>query len=432
MKAEKKLAKFGILYTLAASIQKGVGFLVFMLLASVVSVDDYASFGINYALFTVVSVLTGSGISVAVVGLLGKYKSEEDRKSLFQAASTVFLILSLCSLIIITPIQLFVYKLDLFYFLDIGIVILSSITTSFYIMQSILVQYNESHIESIILSFVPQFLGYVLGFCFVLYFKTSISFFWGIFISQLMSMFIFRLKNVNFYGISRNKELIITLLKRIIPYTLIAIIAWFLGYGNTYIIDYLFEAKHVAIYLFLYTISSILQLVATSMNQAWSPHFYKLYNEIEVGDLEKKYKKFTFFQGLILGAVGLIILLLTPFIAQFEPSLSVYVNSTDKLVYLFAGYVVAIPWWHTQNYFFITDKSSELLNITFISGIIGFSFWLASMYLFGENGIYLGFFINMLVRSLIIYLIARRKWIINSDYEGVLIGNGLLLLAFLF
>lgn len=431
MKSEKQLTKYGIIYTLAGSFQKGLGFVVFMWLATILTVREYADFGLQYAVFTAIATLAGSGITSAVVALLDEYSSDSARKILFRASGSSFLVLSTISILIFVPILLLFYKQNFNNIADMLIVLISSILSSYYVLQSILVRFNESHFESLILSFVPQFVGYIVGFLFVLYFKSSISFFWGILVGQLLSLSIFCFKQIHFYGFINEVKLVGLLLKRLVPYTFIAVIAWFLGYGNTFFIDYMFEKKFVAIYVFLYTISSILQLVATSMNQVWSPRFFKLFKDISSEEIEKKYLKFSFFQGLVIGGVGLIIIVLVPFMGYFADSLKIYIDSSTELFYLFAGYVVSIPWWHAQNYFFIKNEGKLLLKITAISGLLGFLSWILTMHFFGVYGIYLGFFVNTFLRSLIIFAVANIKWGVKFDYKGIISGMALLLITFL-
>ena len=430
MKSEKQLTKYGFIYALAGSFQKGVGFVVFMWLATILSVKEYADFGLQYAVFTAIAAIAGSGITSAVVALLNEYSSDSKRKTLFAATGSTFLVLSFVSILISLVLFLFFGQIFNNIF-DLLIVLMSSILTSYYVLQSILVRFNESHFESLVLSFAPQLIGYFSGFIFVLFYKTSISFFWGTLVGQMISLSIFSFKQIYFYGFSNEIKLITLLLRRLIPYTLIAIIAWFLGYGNTFFVDYLFEKKVVAIFVFLYTISSILQLVATSMNQVWSPRFFKLFKDISTKEIENKYLKFTFFQGFVIGGVGLLLIVLVPFMGYFNESYKIYVDSKTELFYLFAGYVVSIPWWHAQNYFFVENEGKLLLKITAISGLIGFVSWLFLMNMFGVYGIYLGFFVNTLLRSLIIFSVANIKWGVKFDFKGILCGIALLLIAFL-
>ena len=432
MSSGKKLAKFGLIYTLAGGLQKGLGFVVFMYLAAILSVQEYANFGIYYAVFAAVSTISFAGLTESVVSLLGTNREKEDRRKLYQVAGTVFLLLSLAGGVIVFLFQAIGYIGYYNGLLDIFIIIVSAIISSYYLFQSILVRFDEAHIESITLSFIPAVSGYLIGFATAYYYQTSIAFFLGSLGGFVLSAALYKIKLISFVGFSFDQLRIKAMLVRLAPFSLIALIAWFLGYGNTFVIDYLFDDIEVARYVFLYTIASIIQLIASSMNQVWAPRFYNDYPEKEITILEKEYDRFTMLQGLVVGVAGVVLIFLIPYAAYFDESLGKYTDADQELFYLFLGYLVAIPWWHSQNYFFINNEGKSLLKITISSGVVGFLVWLGCMKFIGTGGIYLGFFCNMLVRSLMIFLIARKKWKIGTDYKGVLIGATILALIYLF
>lgn len=431
MAGGKKLVKAGFVYTLAGGVQKGIGFVVFMYLASILSVGQYALFGIYYAVYSAVATISFAGITESVVSLLNEYQGEDERKRLFRASGTVFLLLSLIGIVLIYLFQIIMYNEHYSNHFELFVILISSVLSSYYLFQSILVRFNEAHNESVIISFVPAVLGYLLGFGFAYMWRSSIAFYWGALIGHACGAVLYFFKEINFLGFSVDKADIKKLFVRLIPFSSIALISWFLGYGNTFVIDGMFEEEQVATYVFLYTIASIIQLIATSMNRVWSPRFYNEYPEADPVQLEKKYSKYTLVQGAVIGVSGFLIIALMPFAGELDSSLEIYVNTKMELFYLFAGYVVAIPWWHCQNYFFIENKGKELFRITGISGVLGFAAWYAAMKFIGIDGIYIGFAVNMLMRSILIYIVARKYWKMGFDLLGMLAGLIIMALVFI-
>lgn len=426
------LASYGIAYTASSALHKGIGFFVFMFLANLLTIPQYAKFGLSYSIFTIVSTLAYSGIYEAIIGLLRDHKNKGKINDLFRGANTVFLLLASISFIIVFLSIFFFYKDNYDSISEILIIIASAGLSAYFVYQSIVIRLEEKHVVSILFSFVPAMLGYVGGFVGVKIFHTGSSYFLGALIGFLISCLLILPFSKNIVlGFTLKTENIKLILARISPYIVIALLAWLLGYGNTFLIKYLFSDFDVAVFVFLFTISSLIQLVASSMNQVWSPRFYKNFETDSIAVLEKKYNKFTFLQGLLLGSVGAIILIIAPFILENFAQLKRFSNTKTEIFLLFAGYIVSIPWWHVQNYYMICNKGRALMNLTIISGIIGYVTWFVLMLTIGEIGIYLGFFIQLFIRSCIVFVSAKKHWEVKFDIRGVMCGLIVLLIGYL-
>lgn len=425
LKSNKNI-QYGIIYTISNAIQKGIGFLVFMYFASFLSVEEYASFGLNYSFFSVVCLFSYAGINESVIGWL---KQENNIKELFKSANSVFLFFSLISFLLFIPLYKIIYIDSDISILSLISITLGAILLSFFTFQSIIVRLKEQHLESVIYSFFPPLLAYLLGFYFVFRTKQGVSYFEGVLLAAIISIFGLLILRRYFIGFSNSKTIIKRIIKSSLPFIAIAFFAWILGYGNTFLINYLFEDIQVATYVFLFTIASILQLVANSMNQVWSPRFYKIFKEDQLEEIENKYSFFTIVQGVIIGLFGALIIIVFPIITFYFDSLSKFDNVELPMLFLFGGYIVSIPWWHTQNYYMINSKGEELMNLTLISGLLGLSFWIGFMILFKEEGIYLGFFVQLLVRSLLVYFCGKKLWNIRFHWKGTFIGLCLLIMA---
>lgn len=91
-------------------------------------------------------------------------------------------------------------------------------------------------------------------------------------------------------------------------------------------------------------------------------------------------------------------------------------------MFLFLGYILLPIWWHCSNYYLVFERGKDLRNIVIVTSIIGVAIWLILMLFFGKIGIYVGFFVQMLLRSVWIYIESRKHWNLKISYEGVIIG----------
>ncbi|OYU56003.1 MAG: hypothetical protein CFE25_01800 [Chitinophagaceae bacterium BSSC1] len=421
---------FGIAYTLASGIQKGVGFLVFMYLGSVLSISEYSDFGLKFSVYTLITLLASAGLQESVVSLMNQNREELSMNRLYRAANSIFVYFSVF-IVLVTVVISLVITTENYSFKNNLLIALGAIFTSFFLFQSLIIRLEEKHLDSITLSFFPSLLGYIFGFVFFTFYKTSISFFEGIVFITFLLILLFSFKYKGFKGFGNSITDLKNILNRVLPFAIISFWGWALGYGNTFIIKYLFLDYDVALFVFIYTISSIIQLVATSMNQVWAPKFYKLYNIDSIEEIEKKNILFSTAQGLVLGISGLTILIAFPILVNHFEKFNKFGNAKLEMFFLFSAYIVSIPWWHCQNYFMINDKGKTLMNITMFSSFIGYAIWIISMIMFGKIGIYLGFFIQSFVRSILVYYIASKKWQIKFDWKGILVGLFILAISFI-
>ncbi len=417
-----------MIYTVSNSLQKGIGFFVFMYLAGFLSTSEYAKFGLNYSLFSIISGLSAAGIYESIISNLNEHKNRSGE--LFKAGNSVFIILSSTSFLFIFFLVPFFFESQFNSIVQYVILAIGAILISFFTYQSIVIRLREEYSFSVILSFVPMLFSYIGGFIGVFYLEKESGYFLGslvgIIIILLCLLPLLIKKNILF---SKDKEIVFSIIYRIVPYIIIAVLMWLSGYGNSYVINYFFKDSDVATFVFLFTISSILQLVGSSMNQVWTPKFYNDYTHYAIEELERRYNRFTVIQGFVIGFAGLCIIVLSSFIFKAFQGFQKFENTHYELFFLFLGYVVSIPWWHHQNYYMINNKGKVLMNITLISSIIGYIIWVLCMFLLGRIGIYLGFFLQMFTRSMLVYIQAYKYWKIRSDWEGISIGTGVLLLS---
>lgn len=418
-----KLVCYAGLYTISAGFLKLAGFVLFMWLARTLSVDNYANLGLLYSLQTGVTTFGLVGIVEAIVGLLKSLSSLEDRQKLFAAANSAFIFTLSISLVILSVSYETLNtgsnktQLTLLY------VMFSGGLLAFASLQTQIVRLEEKHLASLCFNFVLPFAGLVGSSLAFYYFRTVSSFYWGTAIGLSISLAVMLSCRVGFYDFTKNKKDIYPILKRTAPFVIVAFLGWLSGYGNNYIINFYFEPKEVAKFTFALSLSSIMQLIATALNQVWSPRFYQYVRELSFESLEEKNRQFFRLQGLAMGFIGGLVLALFPLFTKLGGgNLGSYQTMNLELLCLFSSYVFLSPWWHCSNYFLAHDHGSSIMKITLLTSVIGISIWLILMWQLGSIGIYIGFMTQMLIRSVGIALAAKRRWPVRICWDGVVGG----------
>ncbi|MGI9341897.1 MAG: lipopolysaccharide biosynthesis protein [Gammaproteobacteria bacterium] len=414
------LAFYAMAYAGAAATQKGVGFIVIFWLAQALPVEDYAQFGLMFALQSGVAMLAGAGILDSVIGLLQSNATPDARARLFRQANGVLLQLSLLTIVIASMVYLVVVNDRGSVGLGLSAVLCGGALLAYFTHQATLVRLEERHRDSLLFVIAGPLTGFLFAFLAFREFGGVDAFFFGMASGLLASAFVLRVTGVGAYGIHGSIDATAKIRARLLPFLFIALLSWLAGYGNTYIVKLLFQSQDVARFTFLFTVSSIMHLVATSTNQVWSPRFFRLVHDIDRADMEARNARFYVLQGGALGITGAAVLLaLPPALQYFGGNLSAYQGLEVELFLLFAGYAVSVPWWHAQNYFLAFGKGSALMRAVFASSIVGLIVWVLLMVVLGDIGIYVGFLVQMCLRSAWVMVLSARRWGIRLAWPGV-------------
>jgi len=430
----KKYILFSSYYAGSAIILKAAGFLLSLWMARSLEVSEYGNFGVFLAIQAGVATFGLAGIFEAVVGLLRQCKTAEERHRLFFATNRVFMFTIGATLVFASAAGIFAYGLELDV-VTFASVLLSGALLAYTSLQSQMVRLEERHIESLAFSFVVPATALVCSGIFFWTMHTAESFFIGSVIGLIFSTFILRGVGLFKFKQSTNdssyqKELS----TRLIPYIAITFFGWMSGYGNNLVIAKLFDSTDVARFTFAMSIGAIMQLVASALNQVWSPRFFSIVHTEPFDIVEEKNRKFFFIQSLALGFMAMSVIILLPPVLNFMGGNLAYYSSMEiEFFLLFAGYIILIPWWHCNNYFLAHDRGHSVMNIVLATSATGVALWLALMWLLGSIGIYIGFFAQMLMRSIGITLIARRLWPVHvswtTPFAGILLAGAGLFIA---
>ena len=179
------------------------------------------------------------------------------------------------------------------------------------------------------------------------------------------------------------------------------------------------------------SLGAVILIVASSMNSVWIPYFTRVFNEYDADYLDSLRGRYFVLQGAVLGLVSLIVGKSLPFIAELIGGNMInYSHMGSELALLFCGYIILGPSWDCQNYLMASDNGSGLMKINFAASVVGVSAWIVAMICFGVIGIYLGFFIQMLIRSIVASLWTRTVCGVKAKWLGSMLGVFINLLNF--
>ncbi|MGA2399112.1 MAG: lipopolysaccharide biosynthesis protein [Steroidobacteraceae bacterium] len=428
----RRLIAYSALYGTTAVAQKLLGFVVFLWLAKVLPLSEYAQFGLLYALQQALTTLGSAGVVEALIGESKEHPRPKDREHLTATANLAFLFLLLpCA-----GIALLGWNLNgahvafdtLSYHGAVACGLVLAITS----FQSQLVRLSENHALSVLLTSAPVCGSLVGAFIACVSRQTLGSFFVGSALGSLIVSALLWVFPRNTWKLAFDRTILRRIAVAALPYFVIAGLGWLSGYGTNYLIGLMLHSADVARYTFALSLSSTLLLVAGALNQVWCPRFYLLARTRTFDELEGQNQRFYKVLGGALGFAGGMVAILLPWLTRLVGgNLRNYANMSVELSLLFSAYVILIPWWHCQNHFVAHNMGRTILRVVVSTSIAGVLCLLLLMWRFGSLGVYIGFLVQMLLRSIAIIFESRKHWPIRLDFSGILAGLGMLAAGFL-
>ena len=418
VRGSPRLALYAAAYGFAAIVHKGLGFCLFFWLAHTLPQSDYARFGLLYALQTGLIAVATAGVVEMVIGRHHGLPIGEQRNLLYRTGNGVFLWLSLLAGFgaMGTYVSLLARYASVW---DLLVISATAFLLAFFTLQASFVRLDEAHRQSLVLGFLPPVVGLGCAFLSFSVWGTLTAFFGGMDVALLIMFFALYRWGMLHLGVTIRISNLVSVKSELAPYIVIALLAWLSGYGGTYLVESMFELTDVAVFTFIYTLSSILPITATALNQVWAPRFFRKATVFQPVELERENLVFYGVQGVILGLVGATVLIILPLgLEVIGGNLASYRDSGKGLAWLYGGYAVAIPWWHAQNYFYMHKQGLPLMRTLVITTILGLTMWVMLMFSLGVPGIYVGFFMMMLIRSLAVWRDAHARWNILLTWHG--------------
>lgn len=429
----KNFFQSSLKYSLSAAILKVSQFSIFMWLAGQVSIEEYATFGLLMALLQGIQTFSHAGVLEISTGIIAKQHNESSAICYENTSVRVFLILSI--------LVSFIFLLFFILSVDDSVAtnnksfiaaIFTGVILGFSLMEAGLARLKENHTLSALLSIMPSLLGLSLGVVFFLFFASIDSFFLGYGIGSLSIVLFFILRKQIEINIISGRESLIYFLKKTPSYLLIALLGWLSGYGANFIIEANFEAIEVAKFTFVLSYSSAVLFLLSAPVQVWSPRFTQLYSRIPFDELENKNRNFFSLLSIFIGFIGGVLIIVFPVLSSLiDGKDSFYQDLTLEVFLLLVGYLLLVPWWQTLGHILANSLGAMLATSTLYSSFIGLIVLVLLMIAMGPVGIYIGFLIQMGIRSFLLVWFARNRWKVRIDYMGMGIAIMILSLGYI-
>lgn len=417
-------ARSAFWYAGGAALLKLCSLAVSLWLARSLSVAEYGVFGLYYAIQTAIGSLGAVGIGESVIALLARYQFRQGRTQLFAAANRVFLLTATLSIVGACFLAIFVSRNSGgFGLLGLAGTLASGMALAFVTLQAGLVRLEERHSASLAFAVGIPLVGLVGSVVGLAVEMSPESFFLGGALGMLVSVGALVVTKVAIPLRLEDLTWVREIARRLPPYVVIALLGWLGGYGNNVMVVAMFDAEEVARFTFALSVGVIMQLVASAMNQVWNPRFYQLTHKEAFETVEMKSLRFFSIQGIILGLVAAACLVgLPPALRGLGGQMGTYASMPVELFWIFASYVAVSPCWHCQNYLFAYDKGRTLAYATAATSIVGIGIWILLMWVLGADGVYAGFFVQMLIRSIGYVVATRQYWPIKIAWSGICVG----------
>lgn len=417
----RSLLLFSSMYAGISGLQKGLGFIIYIWMAYILSVEDYALFGMLLSLQSGIAALATAGLADSLIGFVYRVKSQKRIEFWYSVANGIFIYLAMAStLLAILVLLLPVWGGELSPLLK-AVVIAGGILSAFCTFQAALLRLDEKHVESMMFLNLGPMFGMILAATLVFIFKDVSSYFVGISIGLVVTCFVLYRVLVGHFRFYVRPKTVEPMRKAIGPYLLIAFLAWASGYGIIFMVKILASDLEVSRFTFAYTLSSTMHLIATSTNQVWGPRFLRLIKDFGIIETEKENASFYFMQGVAIGLFGFLVMSIFPFASSIiGGNFYLYKDLSLEIFVLFVAYAVSIPWWHAQNYYLVYNCGPKFRDLIVVSAISGLLLNVICIYIFGSIGIYIGFLIHALIRSAFVFQWAHAKWGLRILWQGPL------------
>lgn len=412
-------------FILITGLVKVFQFFLFSHLAKTLGVSLFGVFGLVYTYQVTISTFSNVGIIEKLPNQISALTDPSKKDELYRKTNTFFLILSVISFAIILLYGAFdkivIKNLTSFLFTS-----LSAILISFFTVQSSFLRFDFKYLPSVLVSNIPLLLsliGLYLASLFGLKLEYIILFsLFGLLLGLLVLLF-----SKLTYGFEiMNANEIVNEFKTIWPFLFIAIFSLFSGYGANFLISRILKIEDVGVFTFFITITSTMHLIANSMNLVWAPKFYLLFKESDPAKFNASNKRFYIFEVIILFIVAFCFFLVLAF---YNNLFVEYKPHFFKLSFLFIAYLFNVSWYMNTNYYIAANRSKKLLKIVSISGVIGLLSLYCLMLEFGAYGIYIGFFIGYLAKSILIGYDSYKTWKSDTPWFIIFILSLILLIG---
>jgi O-antigen/teichoic acid export membrane protein len=404
--------------------------LLMLWLARVLSTEQYAAFGLLYAIQTGFSTLVPAGIVEQVVARRHSSSSHEAARIAWLGTPRNLFTVQTAGLALVTSVAILAIPTSssLHFHESLWALAGGSITALAVLLAS-LARLDHDHRTSLIFGAGVPAVGTLGAWAAVVWRPDNGAFFLGYAVGAGVALAAV-LASSRIRADASPAPSLGGGLRQNTPYLVVGVLMWMSGYGNLWIIDRWFSSEIVAQYTLAFTLAAATQIAANAMNQVWSPRHYDLIRSFPPREVEHKCRRYYLALGLVVSAVAVTLFYgLTPALELGGGNLSSYTAIRPGLLWLFAGYALSIPWWHSQNMFVVHGAGDSLMRVLTWSTAVGVLAWLAAMQWLDVWGLYMGYALMMGIRSLAVWWVAHRRWGTELRWEGAALACLILLVC---
>ena len=419
MVSAHRFAIYSTLYAGVSLAQKGLIMLLMLWLARELPTEEYASFGLLYAVQTGFAVLAMAGIVEQVVAQrhnepvtgAATFGSHGPQRRLFIIQTLGLAVVAIAAMAVLRSSSSYSLLQALWALAGGGF-------TAFAMLRAGLARLDHDHRTSLILGAGVPAAGALVAWLAVVWRPGNDAFFIGYTIGAGMALCLtqgrLRIGPMPFGRAPLGQSL-----RRNYPYLVVGVTMWLSGYGNLWIVDQWFSSDIVAQYTLAFTLTSAVQIAVNAMNQVWSPRHYDLIRTLPSTIVENQCRRYYLLLGLVVSLAAIALFAAFPTALEIGGgNLSSYAVIRHGILWLCAGYALSIPWWHAQNLFVAHGAGDSLMHTLNWSTAFGIVAWIAAMHLLGVPGLYMGYALMMGIRSLAVWWTAYRRWGTELRWEG--------------
>jgi O-antigen/teichoic acid export membrane protein len=407
---------------LSRGVQGGAMFL----LAALCTKEQYGSAGILLAVQQVIAVLVVSGLIESTTLLLNEYRSKAELPKLFAHARMLLLFTAAAvslSYLAAAKTILPSYVRGTSFLVHVS-VLLTGVFIGRLSLNSNLHRLDERHRESLFLKAMPIVLCYGVGIAGTLLLRDKLTGFFvgslvGAGIAEALTRWVSRDQEWDMrYSVDGHTLRRLALgARHMLP---IIVVNWLVGYGANFMIGRKFSKSDIAEFTFAVTLNSLLLLTLNSINQVWSPRFFKVAHERASEELESLNSLMSTAMLLLVSVViGAILLFYVNALNLLGGNLRSYSDLHPYLFLTFSSFILLTLYFRCINYFYLYGKQYIYMNIFVLSGMVGLACWWLMMKYMGRPGIYAGYFLCIVLRSLSVFWYARKKWGVRISAEEI-------------
>lgn len=364
----KNLRSNILIYGGTNAIKSLVPFLMLPILTAYISPKEYG----DLSLIETTILFLLSFVMLNINGAINVEYFRKDNKSEYKSYVLNALLLSFFSFLVLSTI-LFILQEQIANFINIDVkwVRLLTLFTFLRVLSSVVLvifQASQQVKKYAYFSISQTIIDFALSYYFVVILGYGIDgrllgVYIAFFIFSLIALYI--LKKMNYFKanvtLKYTKDILAFGLP-LIPHSIGGIV---LAMSDRYFISYFEGNSAVGLYSVAYQVSALLLLISMSVNQAWSPMFFKLMKNQEY----YKINKIIILLLILFSMATIIVYFVSPIIYSYFIDKKFYASKV-YLIFLLAGFTFQSFYFLFTNYLFYYKKTSLLATITITGAIV--------------------------------------------------------------